>query len=413
MDDQKIAIIGAGAAGLTAAVNLRELGYRNVRVFERSNRVGGKCCSVTLKGRCYELGAGIVSQDNTEVMRLVDQLQIPLERLTGQGSTIVDGETGVQLPKRTLRETCILLRELVTYGYLLLRFRRLGEPGFRNIDPALTVPFADFARTHHITHLADVLALYFTGFGYDYFERVSAAYVLKYYSWPTVTAFLKRRIYRLPDGIQHLWTAVAADLDIRYKTNIKKIERTRDGVHLFHESGSEQFDALIIASPLDETLGYLDATPEEDVLFRAIRYVDYCTIACSVQGLPKGDGYVPSNFVSRRPGQPLFWYHRHHNTDIYTFYALAESQTDAQLVEATADLVQKMGGTITTTHSVTHWKYFPHLSGEDLRTGVMDHIEVLQGNRHTYFVGEFFNFSTVGRTAEYAADLIRTQFPRS
>ena len=40
---QRIAIIGAGAAGLTAAEELKDKGYQNITVFERTDRAGGKC----------------------------------------------------------------------------------------------------------------------------------------------------------------------------------------------------------------------------------------------------------------------------------------------------------------------------------------------------------------------------------
>ncbi len=41
----KIAIIGAGASGLTAAHRLKKTGYKNVTVFERESKAGGKIFS--------------------------------------------------------------------------------------------------------------------------------------------------------------------------------------------------------------------------------------------------------------------------------------------------------------------------------------------------------------------------------
>ena len=51
MMDRRIAIVGAGPAGLTAAMALRRLGYSSVTVFERRGRVGGKCLTVEIEGR--------------------------------------------------------------------------------------------------------------------------------------------------------------------------------------------------------------------------------------------------------------------------------------------------------------------------------------------------------------------------
>ena len=53
----RIAIIGAGVAGLSAAQRLKDLGYRDITIYEKEDRVGGKVLSYRHKGRVYELGA--------------------------------------------------------------------------------------------------------------------------------------------------------------------------------------------------------------------------------------------------------------------------------------------------------------------------------------------------------------------
>ena len=68
---QRVAIIGAGAAGLTAADTLHRKGYQQVTVFEKTDRVGGKCCTEEVAGRLYEMGAGIIAQNNNTVLGLV------------------------------------------------------------------------------------------------------------------------------------------------------------------------------------------------------------------------------------------------------------------------------------------------------------------------------------------------------
>lgn len=414
--NRRIAVVGAGAAGLSAAHALRSLGYQSVTVFERAGRVGGKCHTIEIDGRNYELGAGIVAEDNEIVLRLAKEFGVSLRRIAFSESAVVDGATGAPVAARTPLETIALVSELVRYRSLAKKYRSVGEPGLVGVDADLAVPFAEFARAHRIERLAAEFALYFTGFGYDYFERVPAAYVLKYYRLPTLAAFLHRKIYRLPGGIQHLWTAVASAHDVRLNATISKIERG-DTVRVTTDAGIEEFDALVIASPLDEALAYLDATDEERALFSQIRYVDYVTIACHVTGIADGDGYVPSNFVPSRAGTPVFWHHRHPDADVYTFYAMADgAQTDEDLIRGVDDLVKQMNGTLGTVHGVTHWKYFPHVSPEAMRDGFFDRVEALQGNRRTFYVGESLNFSTVGLASEHADALVRrrlTPQPRS
>jgi protoporphyrinogen oxidase len=53
----KIAVVGGDASGLSAAYLLKRAGYSHVTVFEKESRLGGKCRTVMLNGRSYELGA--------------------------------------------------------------------------------------------------------------------------------------------------------------------------------------------------------------------------------------------------------------------------------------------------------------------------------------------------------------------
>ena len=56
-EQPKIAIIGAGAAGMSAAWFLKQNGYSDVRVFEKIERVGGKCLTFEYEGRQYDMAA--------------------------------------------------------------------------------------------------------------------------------------------------------------------------------------------------------------------------------------------------------------------------------------------------------------------------------------------------------------------
>ena len=58
--NQRIAVIGASATWITIDRRLIELGYTEVTVLERENRVGGKCFTmeVELDNRFHDIGAG-------------------------------------------------------------------------------------------------------------------------------------------------------------------------------------------------------------------------------------------------------------------------------------------------------------------------------------------------------------------
>ena len=49
--NDRVCIVGAGPAGLTAAMYLEKKGYKNITIYEKSERVGGKCYSPEYKGK--------------------------------------------------------------------------------------------------------------------------------------------------------------------------------------------------------------------------------------------------------------------------------------------------------------------------------------------------------------------------
>ena len=58
--DIRICIIGGGPAGMSAALYLEKIGYDNYQIYEKDNRVGGKCLSPMMK---------VIDKDGKETMR--------------------------------------------------------------------------------------------------------------------------------------------------------------------------------------------------------------------------------------------------------------------------------------------------------------------------------------------------------
>ena len=56
---KKVIVIGAGVAGLTAAVRLQKLGYA-VQLYEKASQVGGKMNQIKKEGFTFDVGPTIV-----------------------------------------------------------------------------------------------------------------------------------------------------------------------------------------------------------------------------------------------------------------------------------------------------------------------------------------------------------------
>lgn len=410
--DKHIVIIGAGPSGLTAAETLKRKGYTNVTVLERADHVGGKCSSFEYESRFYELGAGVLSAANRTVLTLAKKFSVPVVRAEFGQNILFDVENGQPLKEKSLRVKLDILRKIIfTYRRELHRHARLAVPGLAQLDSELCQPFSVWAKKYRLEIVAEELEPFFTGFGYGYFDQIPAAYVLKYYSWDILKAFVRRRMYTFPGGIQQLWTTVAAQQNIQYNTTIKKIVRRNEGITITTTTQTLECDALIVTSPLDEFAQYADASATETHLFSKIQYNDYRTYALFLNNFPQKSGYLPGNFTAARAGEPVFWYQRYADSNLYTFYVLGDWQlADEAVLANIGRVVVQLGGTVERVHTVARWKYFPHITTADMQSGYFDAVEKLQGTQGTYFAGELPNFSTVGLSAEYAEELVERFF---
>ena len=73
-----ICIIGGGAAGISTAYSLKKNGYTNVLVLEREGRIGGKCFSLTVQGRSFDLGANYITSSYKNVKKLAAEFGAPI-----------------------------------------------------------------------------------------------------------------------------------------------------------------------------------------------------------------------------------------------------------------------------------------------------------------------------------------------
>ncbi|TQD98091.1 hypothetical protein C1H46_016213 [Malus baccata] len=70
---KRVAVVGAGVSGLAAAYKLKSHGF-DVAVFEAEGRAGGKLRSVSRDGLIWDEGANTMTESETEVQTLLDNL---------------------------------------------------------------------------------------------------------------------------------------------------------------------------------------------------------------------------------------------------------------------------------------------------------------------------------------------------
>ena len=77
----RIAVVGAGLAGLTCAYRLQQAGYA-AQIYEASGRIGGRCYSGTFAdGQIYEHGGELIDNGHIDMKQLANELGFTLDNL--------------------------------------------------------------------------------------------------------------------------------------------------------------------------------------------------------------------------------------------------------------------------------------------------------------------------------------------
>ena len=305
----RIAIIGGGPAGLSAGMYLEQKGYENYTIFERLDRVGGKCWSPHYNGRRYEMGAimGVPSYYAVEDVEKFcgithDGPKLNRNYKDGSGNVI---EPFAKTFANLIRNPWLLKmkKQLTAFGELLeTKYKGYDLNGHRGVAEGrydgyavtpgrervqgenpnlkdLAMPFKDFCKLNGVPLVQKIWIGPFTSFGYGYFDEIPAAYVLKYLDFQTCMNFVKVNLWTWKEGTQYIWEQLNDHLKhpARLNSQISKVERRDGKVYLTVNGKVEEFDKVIMTAPLyipderaDGQVGmdkYWDIRDDEKALF--------------------------------------------------------------------------------------------------------------------------------------------------
>lgn len=437
--DPRIAIVGAGPAGLTAAWTLRKNGYRNVTVFEKADRIGGKCVTFMDGGRAIDLGAHEMLAGYTDVMRIAEDVGAPSHGrqevlvydrnsrrfMSPMEAGTVGGYSQWQVGWAALRYTWMLLT----------RYRQFAQPGTGLADAPteLLQPVGTWLRAMRLEALESTVTFVMKVQAYGRLDEVPAAYFVKFQglrNWLSNVFHIVGLIQGWPrvfdNGFQNLWQRVAQSLDVRLGSKIESIRRPLEAqaedvdIELtVAGQAPERFDYLLLACPLDlptmTSIG-IDLREQETELFARILYHTIVATACRVEGVPTGVvGSIPLPAVLDYTGYIKVYA----DNDIAVFFAVSptpEPNLDdvyRRIVETVAGLPQTGPQPPRVTERVAQqaWPYFPHPSLTELAGGYFRRLESLQGHRKTFYLGSLLEMETIGNTVANAMHQVTTQFP--
>jgi predicted NAD/FAD-dependent oxidoreductase len=419
----RIAVVGAGPSGLTAAQTLKELGYKNVTVFEKNDRVGGKVYSYRSGSTVTELGAVFASPDYKLVLGLADKYGIPYVDYSN-GQRIVDETGKPQSAEEFLRSrysTLEILGATASYAGTLALFAPTQENGLALLPPEgdLYLPFGEFAKKYGIAPIAELARSVMVGFGYGYYETTPAIYYMKLLSWLVKLSPTKgldqATYYTFPTGFQSIWEAVARDLDVHLKSEVTSIERpSPSGAPVrITVGGTERrdFDEVVVSAPLNKVSSFMTLTNEERELFSQVESERYDVSIFQATGLATEDAdFFHGNAKPERINHVNAWANRSAGSPFEAWQIADWAASPDEITRTLAADVASQGGQFAGLLLRQDWDYFPHVGTTALRNAFYYKMEARQGNHHTFYVGSTLSFETVEHSARYAQQLVRTHF---
>jgi predicted NAD/FAD-binding protein len=285
----RIAIVGTGIAGNTAAYKLRK--EHDVTVYEASSYVGGhtNTIDVQVPGRTIAIDTGfIVFNDRTypNFIELLDEIG-QQSQPSVMSFSVSSGDAGLEYNGSGLNALFAQRRNVLRPSFLrmirdILRFNR---------EAMAILSFEDVGQT-----VGEYLLRHGYGpeFANDYLVPMAAAiwsaepvairdmplnFLVRFFDNHGLLQLKDRPIWRVIRGgsREYVKKLVAGHRDrIRLDTPVRRVIRHSTGVEIVTDRhGSERYDAVFLACHSDQALAMLDSpTPVERDVLGAIRYQD-------------------------------------------------------------------------------------------------------------------------------------------
>ena len=464
--NDRVCIIGGGPAGISAAMYLQKKGYENYEVYEKLNKIGGKSYSPKLEvngeERTYETGAIMGAKTYFAVHEVEEfggetheggpNMRRMYRDATGKEIFPFDPKKdfsiGKMLKLMKLKKQMKKLVEIMDTkykGYDCYGHRGVAQGRYAGLSKEvdrplqhmegenpnlrdLALPFDQFCKLNGVEEVMRIWIGPYTSFGYGYFDEIPAAYVMKYLDTTTAIEFVAMRLWTWKNGTQSIYEAANKKLThpAHLNTEVVKVVRPAEDapegskilVTVKDENGErvEEFDKLIVTTPLDYFINYADAREEEKELFGKIiheKYVDFIAKFDENAG-PTISGYIFDNMTSDRLGHAMVYYHRWEDLGANcpsTVYALrnhmgSEDAPYDYTIETMQEDMKKCGFPVKERLYEQETYYCPHVSPADYADGWYDKLEDMQGKQNTYYAGEILSFGDMEDTCASSKDIV-------
>jgi oxygen-dependent protoporphyrinogen oxidase len=310
---KRVAVIGAGISGLTAAFYLQKSGVE-VRVFEKSERVGGCLKSLRKDGYLFEQGALTAVVNHPEVKQLFADCGITDEVLYASEKS----KHRFILRNGILHEVSPNPLKFLFSGLLSFSAKRsiFSELFKKPYTPLPGATLGEVAEQHFGKEVVDyILNPVITGiYASDPYELELSS------SFPVIEKAIKnkgsiikgmaaqakenksqnldRRIFNFNNGQSQLIGALSEKLNIETQVDVKEISKTNSGWKVNVNGTWQEFDEVVLATPAfaaaELIKPFLSSLAKQllSVKYNAVTTVQVVAPKGKFSRLPEGFGFL-------------------------------------------------------------------------------------------------------------------------
>lgn len=416
MQKLKVAVIGGGPGGLSAAQFIREAGHQAV-VFEKDNRIGGKSFSFSTGDAFNEMGTCYTTRQHVIVKRWMKQHGIHLRRL---GEARYDDAPVVDYVKKGAGAPLAVqaLKFVTEAGRLRRRIAEAPSDPAVLAEASMTVD-AWLARLA-LPKLDLAMHRILPAQGYGYAQEVTIGQTVQWCDFDLLISGVLNDMHMPVEGWSEFWNRFATRFDIRLEARIEQIERRDNSVIVVSGDGRERFDALVSTLPMDEFARLTDLLPAEQAILDGVEWQNYTTTLVSSKNWFTGaqvHGYSrackdPSlrgaMLGSRREGDVM-----EDGARLYVTGQFSNGLTPPELREILLADIERLGVTVETVIYARTWKYFPQYRADAVADGLFTAMREAQGGKRTWFSGATFSHELVSSVVERSRLSVRDLVQRA
>ncbi len=283
----RIAVVGAGVAGISAAYHLRD--RARITLFEREDRLGGHANTVEVEenGRTLGIDTAFVVFNRPaypNLYRFFDELGVPAVQHLG-GFNFFDLDTGLEYgtDELDLAEEEVARRYTPEFLTIWREARRFHTEGRRDfVRRRADIPLGEYLDKHHYSQefrhsYVVLLCSAVWSIPAELIWEMPASTAIAFFMGHDEGGLGGRQVdWRTVGGgsVTYVRKAIAAiGPELRTREAVTGIRQEADGVTVTTDRGGEHFDYAVVGAHADEALAMLEnPTERQRAVLSPVRY---------------------------------------------------------------------------------------------------------------------------------------------